>query len=434
MNDGDRWRRVEHLCQAALDLAPGERDRFLRDACGDDADVHDEVAALVARVPAADDFLTASLAALAAHVMPEPSASLTGRRLGALAIGPSLGRGGMGEVYRARDTRLGRDVALKVLPDAFAQDPNRLARFRREAQILASINHPNIAAIYGVEEAGDVHAIVLELVEGPTLAERLERGAIPVAEALPIARQMAEGIEAAHERGIVHRDLKPGNIKLRPDGMVKVLDFGLARAFDTQADSEGVESSSASSGDATNTNVGALLGTPGYMSPEQRKGGIADKRSDNWAFGAVFYEILTARRVPDSDAQSGAVIGDSALDVTALPHATPPAVRRLISRCLKPDPRQRLRDIGEARIVLENPYRDRDRGSRQHRRRERHSPVAARRGRRRWHGHDRCGRHCGVVPEAIAAARRHEISDRFAGSARRRERQRQQSASDRPVA
>ena len=355
VNDGDRWRRVEQICQDALDLSPSERDRLLRDACGDDADVRDEVAALLAKAPSADDFLTAPLAALAAHVMPEPSASLTGRRLGALAIGASLGRGGMGEVYRARDTRLGRDVALKALPDAFARDPNRLARFRREAQILASLNHPNIAAIYGVEEAGDVYAIVLELVEGPTLAERLERGAIPVVEALPIARQMAEGLEAAHERGIVHRDLKPGNVKLRPDGMVKVLDFGLARAFDTQADSEGVESSPASSGDATNTNVGALLGTPGYMSPEQRRGGMADKRSDIWAFGTVFYEILTGRRVPDVDPQSGVLVGDRAIDLTALPDATPPAVRRLISRCLEPDPRQRLRDIGEARIVLEDP-------------------------------------------------------------------------------
>jgi serine/threonine-protein kinase len=353
----DRWRRIEHICQAALDLPLSERDRFLRDACGDEADVRDEVAALLARAPYADDFLTTPLAALAASVVPQHSGSLTGRQLGAFAIGASLGRGGMGEVYRARDTRLGRDVALKVLPDAFAQDPNRLARFRREAQILAAINHPNIAAIYGVEEAGDLHAIVLELVEGPTLAERLERGAIPVAEALPIARQIAEGLEAAHERGIVHRDLKPGNVKLRPDGTVKVLDFGLARAFDTPADAESVDSFPPSSGDATNTNVGALLGTPGYMSPEQRKGGIADKRSDIWAFGAVFYEILTARRVGDSDAQSGVLVGERAIDLTALPHATPPAVHRLISRCLEPNPRQRLRDIGEARIVLDDPFR-----------------------------------------------------------------------------
>ena len=355
MNEGERWRRLEHLCQAALDLSPGERDRFIRAACGDDAEIRDEVAAFLAKAPAADDFLTAPLAALAAHVMPQPSASLTGRRLGALAIGTSLGQGGMGEVYRARDTRLGRDVAVKVLPDTFAQDPNRLARFRREAQFLASINHPNIAAIYGVEEAEDVHAIVLELVEGRTLAERLEGGAIPVAEALPIARQIAEGLEAAHERGIVHRDLKPGNIKLRPDGMVKVLDFGLARAFDAPADSEGVDSSSASSGEAANTNVGALVGTPGYISPEQRKGGIADKRSDIWAFGAVLYEVLSGRRVPDSDAQSGVRVGERAVDLTALPDATPPAVHRLLARCLDPDPRQRLRDIGEARIVLGDP-------------------------------------------------------------------------------
>lgn len=355
MTDGERWRRIEQICQAALDLAPGERDRFLRDACGDDADVRDEVATLLAKAPAADEFLTAPLAAVAAHVIPQPSASLTGRQLAALAIGPSLGRGGMGEVYRARDTRLGREVALKVLPEAFAEEPSRLARFRREAQILASINHPNIGAIYGVEEADDVHAIVLELVEGPTLAECLERGAIPLAEALPIARQMAEGLEAAHERGIVHRDLKPANVKVRPDGVVKLLDFGLARALESQADGQGVESSPRSHGDVSNTNVGVLLGTPGYMSPEQRRGVTADKRSDIWAFGAVFYELLTARRVPEGN-ESEALIPDRAINVTALPHATPPAVRRLISRCLEPDPRRRLRDIGEARIVLEEPF------------------------------------------------------------------------------
>ncbi|AMY09517.1 Serine/threonine-protein kinase PrkC [Luteitalea pratensis] len=354
MSDRNRWRRVEQICQTVLDLPVGDRDEFLRDACGDDADIRDEIRLLLAKDPAVDSFLITPLAAVAAHVMPPTRASLTGRRLGVLAIGPCVGRGGMGEVYRARDTRLERDVALKVLPDAFALDPDRLGRFRREAQILASLNHPNIAAIYGVEECEDVYAIVLELVDGPTLAERLARGAIPMAEALTIARQVAEGIEAAHERGVVHRDLKPANIKLRPDGAVKVLDFGIARALDAHADSEEIGSSPASPGNVTNTKVGSLLGTADYMSPEQRKGCRADKRSDIWAFGAVLFEMLTGQHVKVGETSEGAV-ALPAVDGAALPPATPAAVRRLIARCLEPDARRRLRDIGEARIVLEDP-------------------------------------------------------------------------------
>jgi len=206
----------------------------------------------------------------------------------------------MGEVYRARDGTLQRDVALKILPQSFATDPERLARFRREAQVLASLNHPHIGAIYGFEESTGTHALVLELVEGPTLADRIAQGAVPVDEALPIARQIAEALEAAHEQGIIHRDLKPANIKLRPDGTVKVLDFGLAKLTAPTSPAGSAASVSLSptiTSPAMMTGVGVLLGTAAYMSPEQAKGREADKRSDIWAFGAVLYEMLTGRRV-----------------------------------------------------------------------------------------------------------------------------------------
>jgi serine/threonine-protein kinase len=204
-------------------------------------------------------------------------------------------------VYRARDTKLNRSVALKILPDAFVHDPDRLARFKREAHVLASLNHPNIAAIYGFEDADGVQALVLELVEGPTLADRIAQGAIPLEEALPIARQIAEALEAAHERGIIHRDLKPANIKLRPDGMVKVLDFGLAKALEPIASSVTDATMSPTITSPAMTQMGVTLGTAAYMSPEQTKGREADKRSDVWAFGVVLYEMLPGRRAFDGE-------------------------------------------------------------------------------------------------------------------------------------
>src|SRR6476659_6693966 len=227
---------------------------------------------------------------------------VTGTRLGPYEILGAIGAGGMGEVYRARDTKLNRDVALKVIPDTFALDPDRLARFRREAQVLASLNHPQIATIYGFEDSGETHALVLELVEGETLADRIARGAIPLNEALPIARQTAEALEAAHEQGIIHRDLKPANIKITPDGVVKVLDFGLAKLADpAHAPASNLSMSPTITSPAMMTGVGVILGTAAYMAPEQAKGREADKRSDLWAFGCVLFEMLTRKRAFEGD-------------------------------------------------------------------------------------------------------------------------------------
>src|SRR5436305_1827558 len=226
-----------------------------------------------------------------------------GARLGPYEILSAIGAGGMGEVYRARDTKLGRDVALKVIPDTFALDPDRRARFQREAQVLASLNHPHIAAIYGFEDSGDTHALVLELVEGPTLADRIAQGRIPIDDALPIAIQIAEALEAAHEQGIIHRDLKPANIKIKSDGSVKVLDFGLAKLNDPNVPNgpNAFSMSPTITSPALMTGVGVLLGTAAYMAPEQARGKPADKRSDIWAFGCVLFEMLTGTRAFDGE-------------------------------------------------------------------------------------------------------------------------------------
>jgi eukaryotic-like serine/threonine-protein kinase len=219
-----------------------------------------------------------------------------GVRLGPYEVLSPLGAGGMGEVYRARDTKLNREVALKILPDIFSLDPDRLARFTREAQLLAALNHPHIAAIYGFEESSGVQALVLELVEGPTLADRLKAGSIPVDQALPIARQIAEALETAHEQGIIHRDLKPGNIKLRPDGAVKILDFGLAKALEPAFPAGADATASPTITTPAMTRTGVLLGTAAYMSPEQARGHHVDRRADIWAFGCVLFEMLSGRR------------------------------------------------------------------------------------------------------------------------------------------
>src|ERR1043165_674257 len=225
-----------------------------------------------------------------------------GTRLGAYEILSLLGTGGMGEVYRARDTRLGRDVAIKILPADVAANPDRLARFEREAQVLAALNHPNVAHIHGFEDSTGVPALVMELVEGPTLADRLGRGAMTLDDALPIAKQIADGLEAAHEQGIVHRDLKPANIKVREDGTVKILDFGLAKALEPkQPSGVDVTNSPTITTPAMMTGIGVILGTAAYMSPEQAKGRPADKRSDVWAFGCVLYEMLTGKRAFDGE-------------------------------------------------------------------------------------------------------------------------------------
>ncbi|MEO8359391.1 MAG: protein kinase [Vicinamibacteria bacterium] len=284
-----------------------------------------------------------------------------GDRLGSYEIIGALGAGGMGEVFRARDTKLNRDVAIKVLPAAFADDPDRLARFKREAQVLASLNHPNIAAIHGLEDtdppAGSgqaaIVALVMELVEGEDLSTHIARGAIPIAEALPIARQIAEALEAAHEQGIVHRDLKPGNIKVRSDGTVKVLDFGLAKAMDPAGASNPNVSHSPTL-THQGTQAGMIMGTAAYMSPEQAKGKTVDKRADIWAFGVVLYEMLTGKRAfkgEDLSETLASVLKDT-LSMDALPQGTPLRLRRLIERCLERDLKNRLRDIGEARVKI----------------------------------------------------------------------------------
>jgi serine/threonine-protein kinase len=283
-----------------------------------------------------------------------------GTRLGSYEITGAVGAGGMGEVFRARDTRLNRDVAIKVMPAAFAQDAERVARFRREAQILASLNHPNVAAIHGLEESDGTLALAMEFVDGEDLAQRLARGAIPVDEALAIARQVADALEEAHEHGIVHRDLKPANVKLTPDGKVKVLDFGLAKALAGDAAASG-------SGDLSRsptvthqgTVAGVILGTAAYMSPEQARGKSVDKRADIWAFGVVLFEMLTGRRLFSGETVSDtlAAILTHEPDWESLPGATPTSVRQLLRRCLERDPKRRLRDIGDARFELDDPRR-----------------------------------------------------------------------------
>src|SRR5712692_3373140 len=274
-------------------------------------------------------------------------------RLGAYEIIAALGAGGMGQVYRARDTKLGRDVALKILPESFKHNSDRLARFRREAQVLASLNHPHIGQIHGLDEADGTHFLVLELVDGESVDKRIARGPIPVDETLVIARQLAEALEAAHEKGIIHRDLKPANIALTKDGQVKVLDFGLAKAIEPSVSSDPAISPTLTS-PATMTGVGILLGTVAYMAPEQARGKAVDRRADIWAFGAVVYEMLTSQPVFKGEDTSEVLAAVLRQDVEwrALPPETPFRLRHLLERCLERDAKQRLRDIGEARIEI----------------------------------------------------------------------------------
>ena len=287
---------------------------------------------------------------------------LPGSRLGTYEITAPLGEGGMGVVYRATDSKLKREVAIKVLPEAFAADADRLARFEREAQVLAQLQHPSIASIYGLEESNGVRALVMELVPGEDLAERLKRGAIPLDEAIPIAKDIAEALEAAHEKGIVHRDLKPANVKLTPDGKVKVLDFGLAKAMDPAAGGASAADlarsptlmNSPTMTAAHGTQLGVILGTAAYMAPEQARGGAVDKRADVWAFGVVLHEMLTGRSLFAADTVSDTLAGvlRGEIDLAKLPAGTPPALRLLLRRCLERNPKNRLHDAADARLVL----------------------------------------------------------------------------------
>ena len=276
-----------------------------------------------------------------------------GERLGAYEIVAALGAGGMGEVYRARDTRLNRDVAIKILPDALAADPDRLARFTREAQLLAALNHQNIAAIYGIEGS---RALVMELVEGEDLSAVIARGPLTWADALPIARQIADALETAHEAGIIHRDLKPANIKVRTDGTVKVLDFGLAKALSPDGSAAAADAMNSPTLTARATQLGMVLGTAAYMAPEQARGKVVDRRADIWAFGVVLYEMLTGHRAFEGDDVSITLANVLKEDVhwNRLPADLPASAHRLLKRSLEKDPKRRLSSIGDARLELDD--------------------------------------------------------------------------------
>ena len=349
----ERWAAVERLYHSALQRDASERERFLAEACAGDDALRGEVKSLLAHDGSAA-FLSTPAAVQAGHVM--SSGLSIGHTVGQYVISAHLGAGGMGEVYRARDQKLGRDVAIKILPTVFTSDQERLARFAREARILAALNHPHIGAIYGVEDTGPVRALVLELVDGPTLADRIQHGRIPVAEALKIARQIADALEAAHEKGIVHRDLKPANIKVTPDGVVKVLDFGLAKAASGDT---GADPSQSPTITVAGTREGVLLGTAAYMSPEQARGQAVDKRADIWAFGCVLYEMLTGRAAFPGSSVSDTLVAilERTPDWTALPNATPAAIQRLLQRCLEKDSKLRLHDIVDGRIEIDDALR-----------------------------------------------------------------------------
>ncbi|MDQ3488919.1 MAG: protein kinase [Acidobacteriota bacterium] len=354
MTDLERRQRIEDLCDAALDRDARERAAFVARACGDDEALRLEVEALLTHAQKAEGFLATPIGEVAALVLAdEQGASLVGRQIGSHRILSLLGAGGMGEVYRAHDTKLGRDVAIKVGSDAFLSIPERRARFEREARVLAALNHPHIAAIYGLEEADGVHGLVLELVEGATLAERLAQGPLPIQEALTVARQIAEALEAAHGKGIIHRDLKPANIKITPDGTVKVLDFGLAKVFADEGSVRTLSQLAPITIDGTQD--GVIAGTAAYMSPEQARGKSVDKRTDIWAFGCVLYETLSARPAfrGETSPDTVAALLELEPEWSVLPAQTPPSIRRLIQRCLEKDPKRRLRDIGDARLEIE---------------------------------------------------------------------------------
>src|SRR5262249_45105133 len=276
-----------------------------------------------------------------------------GTRLGSLEIIAILGKGGMGEVYRARDTKLKRDVAIKILPDEFSRDADRLTRFQREAEVLASLNHPNIAAIYDLQETNETRFLVLELVEGETLAERIQRGPIPVEQALGIAKYICEALEAAHEKSIIHRDLKPANVKITPDGRVKVLDFGLARALENAPTMTASNSPTLLS--ALATNLGVILGTAGYMSPEQAKGRSADQRSDIFSFGCVLYEMITGRLAFEGETVTEVIASvlKQELDLSRIPVSVHPRVVDLIRRCLVKDAKRRWHAAADVRVEIE---------------------------------------------------------------------------------
>ncbi|PYV29551.1 MAG: hypothetical protein DMG22_22715, partial [Acidobacteria bacterium] len=347
----ERSQRVEQLYHAARERDPRERATFLAQACAGDDALRREVESLLAEDTGVHSFLETPALELARKTSGEDHGqSMIGRQFGPYSVVSLLAKGGMGEVYRARDTKLGRDVALKLLPATFARDPERLARFQREARLLASLNHPHIAAIYGMEESGGLHGLVMELVPGETLANA---GPLPLLKALPICRQIAEGLEEAHRKNITHRDIKPANIKVTPSGTVKILDFGLAKALAWEQSE--VDLSELPTASGMTTEDGRILGTPGYMSPEQVRGQAVDKQTDIWSFGCVLYELLTGKHAFERETLTDtiAAVLEREPDWQALPPSTPAAVRDLLRRCLQKDKDRRLRDIGDARIEIE---------------------------------------------------------------------------------
>jgi serine/threonine protein kinase len=353
----ERWQRIDQVLQAVLARPEPERATAVLELTGDDETLRADVTSMLSHLARASvaGFGTRPVA------VKMPRASLLDRRLGPYIVQGWLGSGGMGDVYRAHDATLGRDVALKTLPEPWLIDPERRLRFEREARLLASLNHPNIGAIFGVHESEGVRALVLELVDGETLAERIarhaggdaERRGLPLADVMTMAGQLLAALEAAHERGIVHRDLKPANIKITPGARVKVLDFGLARALiDGEGDSAGSEP------DISDTRPGMLLGTAAYMSPEQARGRAVDRRTDVWAFGCVLFEMLTGVQ-----AFGGADVAETLANVIraepdwrALPRDTPRALRMCLRRCLQKDPAQRIHDVADVRLVLEGAF------------------------------------------------------------------------------
>ena len=345
--DPERWWRVKQLLHSVLECEPESREAFLHSACNGDVDLRRVVERLLAKEAEADRFLETPAIACA-EVSQAATVLFPGREFGTFQIVSALGTGGMGEVYRAHDSKLDRDVAIKTLPSEFAQDTERLRRLRREARVLASLNHPNIAAIYDIETFGDLECLVLELVEGETL-----HGPLPIAQALDCARQIAEALEAAHEKGIIHRDLKPANVKVTPQGKVKVLDFGLAKAV--WGAERNPDASLCGAIGASDTLAGHILGTPGYMSPEQTRGDAVDKRADVWAFGCLLYELLTGKRAfPGDDVlDTIAAVLEREPDWKALPAKTPARIRRLLCGCLRKDVQSRLPGMAEVRHVLE---------------------------------------------------------------------------------
>jgi serine/threonine protein kinase len=342
------WRRAEDLFHAALERSPGNRKAFLDEACADDAELRRQVEVLLSKDDKAGSFLEEPVLAGVAAAR-GASGPLLGRQVGPYRILSLLGAGGMGEVYRAHDGKLGRDVALKTLPPEFARDPGRVARFQREARALASLNHPNIAAIYGLEESPEAGYLILELVEGET-----PHGPLPLATALDYAGQVAAALQAAHERGIVHRDLKPANLKVTSQGTVKVLDFGLAKAIWGREGKPEFAPPAAAAADGSMT--GQILGTPAYMSPEQARGGVVDQRTDIWAFGCFLFEMLAGKRAFEREgvAATAAAVQDDDPDWKALPGGTPRKVRDLLQRCLQKDANRRLNNMGEARTALQH--------------------------------------------------------------------------------